>query len=226
MTGRRYRFLVFDWDGTLIDSEAKIIAILEAVIEELDLDPVPHECIRNVIGLALPGAIAELFPGYSQEIIGYIVQRYRYRFSHPQSPVSSLFPGTMATLEQLHWAGYSLCVATSKSRRGLEQELDATDLRRYFSVTRCADETRSKPDPLMLNEIMGELGANPEETVVIGDSEYDLGMAKNARTDAVAVTSGVHPRERLLAWFPRACLDSIVHLPRWLDGLGQSSGKA
>ena len=226
MTVRPYRLLVFDWDGTLIDSEAKIVAVLNAVIDELGLHPLPPERIRNVIGLALPEAMAQLFSTSDANVHRHIVQRYRYHFSHPESPTSSLFPGTKRTLEQLRLAGYLLCLATGKSRRGLERELDLTELRHHFTVTRCADEARSKPDPSMLNEIMTQLGAKPPNTVVIGDSEYDLGMARNAGTDAVAVASGVHSRERLLAWFPRACLDSIVDLPQWLDGIGQSSAKA
>ena len=221
MTAKPYRLLVFDWDGTLIDSEAKIIAILNTVIDELALHPVAPGLIRNVIGLAIPEAMAQLFASYSTDLQRRIVQRYRYHFTHPDSPVSSLFPGTMATLAHLRRAGYVLCVATSKSRQGLDQELERTQLRDYFAMTRCADETRSKPDPLMLREIMAHFDARPEETLVIGDSEYDLGMASNAGTDAVVVVSGAHSRERLLAWFPRACLDSIVDLPRWLHAVGQ-----
>ncbi len=226
MTANPYRLLVFDWDGTLIDSEAKIIAVLNTVIDELGLPPVSAECIRNVVGLALPEAMAQLFYGCDQNFQGYIVERYRHHFSHPASPDSPLFPGTVTTLKRLRDAGYLLCLATSKSRQGLDRELKGTDLFNYFSVTRCADEARSKPHPLMLRQIMAQLHAKPEETVVIGDSEYDLGMASNAGTDAVAVASGVHSRKRLLAWFPRACLDSVVDLPQWLDRVSQSSARA
>lgn len=223
MTAKPYRLLVFDWDGTLIDSAAKIISVLNTVIDEFGLPPVSPQCIRNVIGLALPEAMAQLFGGYRPHLRRHLIQRYRHHFSHPTSPDSSLFPGTATTLEHLRGAGYLLCLATSKSRQGLDQELERTDLARYFTVTRCADETRSKPDPLMLKQIMAQLGAKPEEAVVIGDSEYDLGMASNAGTDAIAVASGVHARHRLLAWSPRACLDSIVDLPPWLEQVSQSS---
>lgn len=214
-----YRLLVFDWDGTLMDSQAQIVAVIHTVIGEFGLPPMSAERIGEVIGLALPEAIAGLFPAATPSLQRQIVQRYRYHSSHPDSPAASLFPGTEATLAHLRGMGYVLGVATSKSRHSLEQELELTHLRDYFAVTRCADETRSKPDPLMLKEIMAHLAALPQETVVIGDSEYDLGMAHNAGIDAIAVTSGVHHRERLLAWLPRTCLDSIVELPPWLDGV-------
>lgn len=219
---KRYRLLVFDWDGTLIDSEAKIVATVHAVVDELGLPRVPGERIRNVIGLALPEAMAELFAVCSPDLRRHIVERYRYHFSHPKSPVSKLFSGAMMTLAHLRRAGYILCLATSKSREGLQQELELTDLGDYFTATRCADETRSKPDPLMLNQIMVQVGAKPRETLVIGDSDYDMAMARNAGTDAVALTCGAHSRERLLAWFPRACLDSILDIPHWLDGIGRT----
>lgn len=213
----RYKLLVFDWDGTLINSAAKIIATVHAVTDEVGLPRHEPAYIRDLIGLALPEAIARLFPGYDHDFRAHAVQRYRDHFVRHEGPPSPLFPGVQRTLELLQTSGYSLAVATGKSRRGLERELDATGLRANFIATRCADETSSKPDPLMLKEIMNEVAIEPRATVMVGDTLYDLHMAMNAGVDAVAVTYGMHEHQRLRACGPRACLDSITELPVWLE---------
>lgn len=212
---------MFDWDGTLIDSVAKIIATMATVTDELDLPRLPRQRVKDIIGLALPEAVARLFPNQAPSFHGQVVRRYRYHFLREDAPLSPLFPGVLTTLRELQGANYLLAVATGKSRRGLERELDRTGLRGHFIATRCADETRSKPDPQMLKEIMAEVAIEPHETVMVGDSQYDLDMASNAGADAVAVTYGVHDRDRLLACAPRACFDFIAELGPWLTGMSQ-----
>lgn len=222
----KYRLLVFDWDGTLIDSAAKIIATVHAVTDEAGLPRHEPAYIRDLIGLALPEAVARLFPGYDHRFWAHAVERYRDHFVRHEGPPSPLFPGVRRTLELLRNSGYVLAVATGKSRRGLERELDVTGLRGSFAATRCADETSSKPNPLMLKEIMNEVAIEPHATVMVGDTLYDLHMAMNAGVDAIAVTYGMHEYRRLQACGPRACLDAITELPVWLENRGGGSAVA
>jgi phosphoglycolate phosphatase len=212
-----YKVLVFDWDGTLIDSEAKIIATVDAVTDELALPRLGAQKIRNIIGLGLPEAIEALFPGSTMTLQQQIVDRYRAHFLGSDSGSSQLFQGVVETLALLKSEGYLLAVATGKSRKGLARDLATTGLQDFFAVTRCADETASKPDPQMLQEIMYELDVLPQETVMIGDTEYDMAMARSAGTPAVAVSYGMHECIRLLQYQPLACLDSIGELISWLQ---------
>jgi len=205
----RFKLVVFDWDGTLMDSEAQIVNSLANVISDLNLPSRSDRDLRNVIGLGLPEAIRHLFPDEESEVQRNFAERYRHHFlSGAQSP-SALFHGALEVVSRLHEQGYLLAVATGKSRRGLDRSLQETSSGEYFHVTRCADETFSKPHPQMLLEIMTDLNVEPDETVMIGDTEYDLQMAAQAGTAALAVSYGVHERERLLAHQPLACLDDI-----------------
>lgn len=219
----RYRAVVFDWDGTLIDSEAKIVTTMLVVAAELGLAEPSAAAVRNIIGLGLPEAVAVLFSGQSESQRGLVVERYRHHFHHQVNIATELFPGVRATLETLKSTGYLLAVATGKSRRGLDRELVEEGLVTLFDATRCAGESRSKPDPTMLHELMSELEVRPEETVMVGDTEYDLIMAERAGVDAVAVSYGVHERDRLKALAPQVCLDSLVGLPDWLAGTGEAA---
>ena len=221
----RYRAVVFDWDGTLIDSEAKIVNTMLAVAAELELAEPTAASVRNIIGLGLPEAVAVLFRGQSESQRCRIVERYRHHFHQQAQIVTALFPGVRATLGTLKSSGYLLAVATGKSRRGLDRDLTEQGVGTLFDATRCAGESRSKPDPTMLHELMSELEVRPEETVMVGDTEYDLVMARRAGVDAVAVSYGAHERHRLKALTPKVCLDSIGGLPAWLAVGGDAAQK-
>ncbi|HEX9802152.1 MAG TPA: HAD-IA family hydrolase [Gammaproteobacteria bacterium] len=214
---QRFTLLVFDWDGTLMDSEARIVACIEAAIDDLGLEPREVASIRNIIGLGLTEAISTLYPGSDAALHRAMTERYRHHFLTANPTASELFAGAEETVRALSEAGYLLAVATGKGRRGLDMVLEETGLGRYFHATRCADETFSKPHPQMLEELMDELGAEPGETLMIGDTEYDMQMAVNARTHALAVSYGVHEKERLLRHNPLHCLDSITELDAWLQ---------
>ena len=214
-----FNLLVFDWDGTLMDSEARIVACIEASIEDLGLAPRSKASIRNIIGLGLREAIFSLYPDGDEALLQAMIERYRYHFLTANPTSSELFDGARETIEQLANANYLLAVATGKGRQGLDKVLDETGLREYFHATRCADETFSKPHPMMLEQIMDELGVEPGATLMIGDTEYDMQMASNARTHALAVSYGVHEKERLLQHQPLHCLDAIHELDGWLKGL-------
>ena len=214
-----YQLLVFDWDGTLMDSEAKIVACLQAAAVDLEIEP-PHETqARQVIGLGLIEAVARLFPELPASQHQPLADRYREHFLVLNKARSRLFPRAREVLEQLS-NDYLLAVATGKSRRGLEKELDETGLRPLFQANRCADETLSKPHPQMLQEILAELGMSAADSLVIGDTEFDMQMAGNAGVPALGVSYGVHDSERLLRHGALHCLDAINELPEWVHKHG------
>jgi phosphoglycolate phosphatase len=218
-----YRLLVFDWDGTLMDSGARIVGCFQAAAADVGVAVPADERARDVIGLGLQEATERLFPGLEAGAVGRVVERYRHHFLGHHPTPSVLFPGVAATLAHLAEAGYLLGIATGKSRRGLEKVLGETGLGPFFHASRCADEAFSKPHPQMLEEVMDVLGAGPAETLMIGDTEYDMQMARNAGVPALAVAYGVHAPARLLAEGALACLDRIDELPAWLAGRGAAA---
>jgi phosphoglycolate phosphatase len=214
-----FRLLVFDWDGTLMDSAARIVACMQAAARDRGRVVPSDSAVRNIIGLGLDEAVHALFPdARDRGEVRTLAERYRHHFLGADTTPSELFPGAARGLRRLEQKGYLLAVATGKGRRGLDSALQATGLAALFHATRCADETFSKPHPAMLLELMSELGAAPHETLMIGDTEYDLAMAANAGTPALAVSYGAHEPERLLRHGPLGCVDSVAEIEAWLDG--------
>lgn len=211
----RFKLLVFDWDGTLMDSEARIVACMRAAAADLELEVPGKESVRNIIGLGLAEAVRSLFP-QQEPVVPKMVERYRYHFLQANNTPSELFEGAGEVLHTLAEEGYLMAVATGKGRQGLNKVLEETDLGHLFHATRTADETFSKPNPEMLFQVMNELGTDPAETLMIGDTEYDLQMANNARVPGLAVSYGVHEPERLMQHAPLGCLDDITELTGWL----------
>ena len=213
---RRFDLLVFDWDGTLMDSAAAITLSLQSACRDLDY-PVPaEEQARYVIGLGLDDAMAHILPGLDPAHYPGVRERYRHHFLL-NDPGTTLFPGAGEAIARLHGAGFLLGVATGKSRRGLDRALDATGLRPYFHATRCADEAASKPHPAMLLELMEQLGVTPERTLMIGDTTHDMGMARAAGVARLAAAYGAHARQTLLEYDPVACVRDFAELGAWLD---------
>lgn len=217
MKSSRFTLLVFDWDGTLADSQAQIVKSFQAAIRDLDFEPRTYQQVSRIIGLGLLEGIAALFPHSSKLDLKKFAACYNYHFYRVDRSPVSLFPGVTELLQQLRRAGYGLAVATGKSRQGLNQALADTRLASLFLCTRCADESISKPHPQMLREIMTELNKTPQETVMIGDSVYDLQMASNAQVASIAVSYGVHDKMSLLDCQPLVCLDDLTQLPVWLE---------
>ena len=213
----KFELLIFDWDGTLMDSEARIVACVEAAVADLGLASPGPEAIRNIIGLGLREAVHTLFPDAGEHLHLDIAEGYRAHFFSPGQTPSALFSGAREVIQTLHQAGYLLAVATGKGRSGLDYALDTTEMGDYFHATRTADETFSKPHPEMLQQILDQLGVMPEQALMIGDTEYDLQMATNARISALGVDYGVHDRDRLLKHRPLACLNRITDIPPWLE---------
>lgn len=211
----KYDLIVFDWDGTLLDSAGAIVHAIQAASRDLGL-PVPDDQrARHVIGLGLADALQHAVPELKPENYQAMVERYRFHYLSGDHELN-LFAGVPEMLKTLKEAGYMLAVATGKSRLGLERALDHSGLRPMFLSSRCADECHSKPHPQMLEELMAEFGVTPEVTLMIGDTSHDLLMAKNAGVDALGVTYGAHPHEHLLDHKPLACLHTIEELADWL----------
>lgn len=214
-----YKLLVFDWDGTLMDSVGVIVACAQTMLRELGLPSHPDSVIRNTVGLGLRETIDQLVPGCDAELYRQVLDTYRAHWLSTYQTQPLLFPGVVDMLRKLEAEGYLLGVATGKSRRGLEYALDRSGLSGLFHSTRTVDEAPSKPHPGMLLDILDELGVKPEEAVMIGDTVYDLEMARSARTAGIAVLSGSQAREDLERFAPLACLPSVSHVPDWLAGL-------
>lgn len=212
---RRFELLVFDWDGTLMDSAAAIAASIQAACRDLEL-PVPsEEQARFVIGLGMTDAIAHILPGLDPTRYQDVQARYRVHFLERDAG-TTLFHGAAEMVAALHDRGHLLAVATGKSRRGLDRALDATGLRTYFHATRCADEGHSKPHPGMLLGLMKELGIASERTLMIGDTTHDMEMAFAAGVSRLGAAYGAHAKDELLGYAPVACVENFDDLRRWL----------
>jgi phosphoglycolate phosphatase len=212
---RRFELLVFDWDGTLMDSAASIVYAIQESSRDLGL-PVPaRERAAHVIGLGLKDALRYAVPDLPESDYGKLVERYRHHYLARDSDIE-LFPGVREMLTGLKQSGHLLAVATGKSRAGLDRVLDATQLAPCFDASRCADETHSKPHPAMLQELMQDLAVATEATLMIGDTTHDLQMASNAGVSSLAVSYGAHPREQLTAQGALACVDRPEDLAAWL----------
>ena len=213
----KYSLLVFDWDGTLMDSKAQIVNCMQSAINELALESRSDKQISDIIGLGLDEAIMALFPTLDDKSLRNTAQTYRDYYLFKDKTPSPLFEGVTEVLMNLKESGYDLAVATGKSRGGLEKGLSETGLHEYFPITRCADETRSKPHPQMLEEILVDLNTQASRALMIGDSVYDLQLASNAKVDGFAVSYGVHGLMQLLKHDPVGFIDRIDQLPAWLD---------
>ena len=214
---RDYELLVFDWDGTLVDSIGRIVAAMHAATDRCGLERCSDEAVKGIIGLALPEAIAVLYPA----LVPAEVDRLRLMYSEcyvllDQQP-SPLFPGVEQGLLAFREQGYRLAVATGKTRRGLQRILDALGWEDFFDITRCADETASKPDPLMLHEILQHCGVTAERALMVGDSSFDLLMAQRAGMDAVAVGYGAQTLAALGVHDPKLSVSDFMQLSAWLS---------
>jgi len=215
MARQRFDLIVFDWDGTLMDSTPTIAKCIQLASRDLGL-PVPDDtAASHVIGLGLKDALSYAVPTLDPSDYPRLAERYRFHFLTRDAELV-LFPGVREMLEALHAEHYFLGVATGKTRVGLERALATTGLGKLFDATRCADETFSKPHPAMLHELTRELGQDIERTVMVGDTTHDLQMAINAGAQGLGVTYGAHPEESLRAMSPVHCANSIADLQQWL----------
>lgn len=215
----RYGLIVFDWDGTLLDSASAITECIQLAAADMSL-PVPdRETASHVIGLGLHDSLRHAVPTLPESGYAEFIEHYRRHFLAREEAME-LFQGVPELLPDLRSRGHHLAVATGKSRKGLDRALASTGLGPLFAATRCGDETRPKPDPAMLLALLRELESDAGSALMIGDTSHDLLMAINAGVDAVAVASGAHSAESLRLLSPRACLPNVAELPAWLKTLG------
>lgn len=212
---QRYRMIVFDWDGTLMDSAAAIVNSIQKACQDLDVRPPDDQQARYVIGLGLSDAMRHAVPDLPENLYSKMIDRYRYHYLS-QDHGLVLFAGVESILRDLSETGYLLAVATGKSRIGLSRALEVSGLASTFQSTRCADECFSKPHPQMLNELLEEFALEPRDALMIGDTTHDLQMAANAAVDAVGVSYGAHPKAALQEMSPKIVVDDVQSLANWL----------
>lgn len=209
--------MVFDWDGTLVDSEQHIVSCIAYAANASDLPELSYERTKSIIGLGMREALLTLYPDISEAQVQNLRQQYSARFHNEAGAGLELFSGVEETLEELKGRGVRLAVATGKSRRGLEIAKQASGLGRFFDVERCADETQSKPHPQMLQELIDHFGVSPQEMLMVGDTSYDMEMASRAKMPAVGVSYGVHALPDLQYWKPQVIVDHMPELLGWLE---------
>lgn len=213
----RYRLVIFDWDGTLMDSAPKIVACMQAAARELQWEVPSVDAVRDIIGLGLPEAVAALFPGVTPAQQDRLREVYGHQFRAADRVPSPFFAGVIDGIARLRRdTGCRLAVATGKSRRGLERVFANESCGDWFIASRTADLTLSKPHPQMLEELLVECDVSVEEAVMIGDTEYDLEMARAIGMDRVAVTYGVHECQRLMRSEPCLVADDFPAIVDWL----------
>ncbi|QXI27063.1 HAD-IA family hydrolase [Pseudomonas vanderleydeniana] len=212
-----YKLLIFDWDGTLADSIGRIVEAMGMAAERAGFPLRDERAVKGIIGLGLPEAIRTLYPDISDEGLVVFRQHYADSYISLEAVPSPLFPGVVESMAAFREAGYQLAVATGKARRGLDRVLKAHGWLDYFDVTRAADETASKPHPLMLEEILAHCGVPASQALMVGDSAFDLQMARNAGMDSVAVGYGALPLDELQVFEPRLAIDSFPQLHAWLN---------
>lgn len=215
---RRFDLLIFDWDGTLSDSAAQIVSSMQSAIEALSLPPRTDQEIRVLIGLGMSDVLHRLFPELDPDEVGRLLSHYRQAYLGSLPPEAPLFAGALEALQYLHGQGYRLAVATGKSRAGLRRSLEQHhEVKALLSGSRTADETASKPDPLMLQELLEQEEVPAERVLMIGDTDYDAEMARAIGMPAVGVACGVHDHARLRQAGVEAVIDQVAQLPIWLQ---------
>lgn len=209
---QHYKLVIFDWDGTLMDSVERIISSMQSAAKTVGLTIPSSEEVKQIIGLSLNVGLKKLFSTISTEQLDNMLVEYKYQYLEGDKTPTPLFDNAMSLLLSLKQERKLLAVATGKGREGLNRVLQISDTNHLFNTTRCAGEMPSKPDPEMLNSILAELSIAPHEALMIGDTSHDLEMAKNAGIDSIGVTFGVHDKDVLQQYAPKAIVDSISEL--------------
>jgi phosphoglycolate phosphatase len=212
---RRYDLIVFDWDGTVMDSTAVIANSIQSACRDLDLEVPSDEVARHVIGLGLDQALRYAVPSAGASRHADLVARYRHHF-FSQENAMPLFEGAEKLIQDLRSDGYYLAVATGKNRNGLDRALKSSNMAQHFHATRTADQTVSKPDPTMLYELLEELEVEAPRALMVGDTTHDLQMAVNAGVESLGMTHGAHPEHQLRELKPLALLDDFEALREWI----------
>lgn len=212
---KRFALIVFDWDGTLANSTQMIVDCVREASADVGLEVPDAVKASGIIGLGLYQAIDALFGAISETQRQQLAARYRVHYS-ARDEETPLFPGVFDAIVELENQGFKLAMATGKGRNGLNKSLARSGLSSHFHATRSMDECLSKPHPQMLLELMAELDVKPASTLMVGDTSFDLEMAKNADVNSLAVSYGAHPLSKLLPYAPLAHFDEFNKLNQWL----------
>lgn len=212
---KRFELLIFDWDGTLMDSAGVIVACIQAASRDMGLPEPSREAASHIIGLGLRQALETLFPDLPDDQHQPLADHYRRHYLGQDAEIP-LFDGARELILELHDRGHTLAVATGKARRGLARAFEHTGLEAYFHASRTADETHSKPHPAMIEELLDELMVAPDKALMIGDTTHDLEMARNAGIASLAAGYGAHPPENLTGLAPLAICHSFAEMAAWL----------
>lgn len=211
-----FELVIFDWDGTLMDSIQKIANCVRHVARQAELPEPSDAQAKHIIGLGLHQAMQRLFPQAESQKIDELVERYKYHFVNVDKTQEQLFDGVEEALVKIEETGALLAIATGKSRAGLDRVLEKVHLPCHFTVTRCADETRSKPHPQMLDEILDFTSIAPEKAIMVGDTSYDLDMAHYAGIAGLGAAYGVHSHAELMAAKAVHVAETFSDLANWL----------
>ncbi len=215
---QHYKLVIFDWDGTLMDSVDRIVSCMQSAAQIVGLSIPSNDEVKQIIGLSIPEALQTLFTGITDEQIDIMRLQYKHQYLEGDNTPTPLFEHAINLLSQLKQENKLLAVATGKGREGLNRVLDVSETSHFFHTTRCAGEMRSKPDPQMLHSILTELDIAPHEAIMIGDTSHDLKMAQNAGVDSIGVTFGVHDKQVLEQYSPKRVVDSLSELHQLLLG--------
>ncbi|MGX5201943.1 HAD family hydrolase [Aliikangiella sp. IMCC44632] len=213
----QYSFVIFDWDGTLMDSTGRIVSAMQTSAKLTGL-PIPtKEAVKSIIGLSMQAVMQTLFPGCDATTNEKFLDIYRHQYITGDTTPSPLFDGVLENLNWLKQQSISIAVATGKARAGLNRVLAEVDLLDFFDITICADEAQSKPHPEMVEHLMQRMGKSKPETLVIGDSVHDLGMANAAGVASIGVTSGANEYDQLAEHKPLSILKNVAHFKAWCE---------
>lgn len=214
----KYSFIIFDWDGTLMDSTGRIVSAMQASAVQVGL-PVPdNESVKKIIGLSMQAVMDQLFPMAKGELREQLLEEYRYQYVEADPTPTPMFKGALEHLTWLRDKNIKIAVATGKARAGLERVLKEVNLTGFFDLSICADESKSKPNPQMVYELLDKAACLKNETLVVGDSLHDINMANNAGVDSIAVTSGANAYHELSELKPKAIFDNVNLIQDWLQG--------
>jgi phosphoglycolate phosphatase len=208
----KYKAIVFDWDGTLMDSIGKIVESMQTSAKHLGLPTPSFEQAKDVIGISLLPALKQLFNIQDEKAALELFHTYKEHFKDHTQIISPLFSGTIPLLESLKQQGYILAVATGKGRQGLEHNWQQSDTKHFFSASRTADDAQSKPSPDMLQQLLSELNLTADQVLMVGDTTYDMAMAEAINMDRIGVSFGVHSADTLQKHTPLAVIDSLEEL--------------
>lgn len=211
-----YKLVIFDWDGTLMDSVSRIVSSVQAAANSLNIEPPTNDEGKSIIGLSLDEAVEQLFPHVSEKIKRQLAEQYSHQYLHVNEIPAPLFENVLSLLKRLKEHNVLIAVATGKNRQGLNRVIEATQTQRYFDATRTATECKSKPNPEMITSLLTQLNIKPSEAVMIGDTSFDMEMALNANVDRVGVSFGAHTVDVIKSYQPKVIVNSYSELAAFL----------